>query len=337
MEIPDPGRQGGASEHDHGYKRLFSHPKVVEELIRGFLREDWTARLDFSTLERVPSSFVSDDLRERHSDVIWRLRLNGETGDWFYLYLLLEFQSTSYHFMAVRLLSYVSLLLEEIIRSERLKTGDRLPAVLPLVIYNGEHPWRAPRDLRRLFVRLPDPLRRRLPQLTYHVLDQSRLDLELPELTRNPLATAFRIETCEDPLDLPGLVRKLGGLVPAEEDPGLRRTYTVWLNPLLRRNFPGVKFPAIMDLGEVPMLEANVREWEKKVRRESWQEGRKEGRKAGLVEGMQRALLQLMSSRFGPLPQDVRHRVEGLTSVAELEKLTRKVLRAKTLQEMGLG
>ena len=184
---------------------------------------------------------------------------------------------------------------------------------------------------------LPDPLRRRLPQLTYHVLDQGRLDLELPELADNHLATAFQIETCEDLTGIPGLVTKLGGLVPAQEDPGLRQTYNAWLLPLLRRNFPDVSIPEIMDLEEVSMLEENVRAWEEKVRKESWREGRQEGRQEGLVEGMQRVLLQLMSSRFGPLPQDLRRRVEGLTSVAELEKLTRRVLRAKTLLEMGLG
>jgi predicted transposase YdaD len=67
----------------------------VEGLLRGFLPEDWTVRLDFSTLEKVGNSFVSDDLRERHGDLIWRLRFNGAEGGWFYLYLLLEFQSTS--------------------------------------------------------------------------------------------------------------------------------------------------------------------------------------------------------------------------------------------------
>ncbi len=326
-------RRGGASEHDHGYKRLFSHPRVVEELVRGFLREDWTERLDFSTLERVGNSFVSDDLRERHSDVIWRLRFRGETRDWFYLYLLLEFQSTSYHFMAVRLLSYVSLLLEDIIRKERLKAGDRLPAVLPLVIHNGKRPWRAPRALKSLFVPLPDPLRRRLPQLTYQVLAQGRLDLNRPELARNRTAAAFRIETCEDPTDMPRLARRLSRLLPQEEDPELRQTFNVWLIAFLRRNFPALRIPAIMDLEEAPMFEETVREWESKLRKE----GKKEGRQEGLIEGMRRVLLRQMSLRFGRLPQEVRSRVERIASIGELEKLTRKVLRAKTLQEMGLG
>jgi len=329
------GRKGRASEHDHGYKRLFSHPTVVEELVRGFLREDWIAALDFSTLERVNSSFVSDDLRERHSDVIWRLRFAGETSDWFYLYLLLEFQSTDYHFMAVRLLSYVSLLLEEIIRAEKLKAGDRLPAVLPLVIYNGKRPWRAPRALRSLFVPLPEPLRRRLPQLTYHVLDQGRLDLNRPELARNRTAAAFRIET-SDPVDIPRLGKRLGELLPAGENPELRQTYTVWFNAFLRRSFPSLRLPAIMNLEEAPMFEETVREWEKKLRKEGQQKGRQEGRQEGLVEGMQKVLLRQMSLRFGRLPQSVRRQVEQIASVRELEKLTRKVLRAGTLEEMGI-
>ena len=92
---------------DPNYRLLFSHPKMVEDLLRGFIHEDWVARLDFGTLERVNGSFVSDDLKDRRNDVVWRLRWRGGGEDWFYLYLLLEFQSTPEPFMAVRLLVYV--------------------------------------------------------------------------------------------------------------------------------------------------------------------------------------------------------------------------------------
>ncbi len=94
--------------HDPGYKSLFSHPTMVEELLRGFVRQDWIEHLDFSTLERMSNSFVSEDLRERHGDLIWRLRLRGDADEWVYLYLLLEFQSTSDRFMAVRQKSLAS-------------------------------------------------------------------------------------------------------------------------------------------------------------------------------------------------------------------------------------
>jgi hypothetical protein len=90
--------------HDTAYKQLFSHPRMVEDLLRGYVTEEWVSEIDFSTLERVADSFISDDFREREDDVIWRVRW-GER--WLYLYLLIEFQSTVDRFMAVRLLTYI--------------------------------------------------------------------------------------------------------------------------------------------------------------------------------------------------------------------------------------
>jgi len=46
-------------------------------------------------------------------------------------------------------------------------------------------------------------------------------------------------------------------------------------------------------------------------------------------------LLQQMTLRFGRLPATVCRQIEGISSLQELRKLVRKVLRAKTLEEMG--
>lgn len=62
-------------DHDHSYKLLFSHPEMVADLLRGFVLEDWVAQLDFSKLEKQPNGYVSDDLRSRMDDVVWRLPL----------------------------------------------------------------------------------------------------------------------------------------------------------------------------------------------------------------------------------------------------------------------
>ena len=71
-------------------------------------------QLDMSTLEKVSGAFVADDLRTRTSDVIWRVRWSEE---WLYIYLLLEFQSTVDRHMAVRMLSYVGLLYQDLVSS----------------------------------------------------------------------------------------------------------------------------------------------------------------------------------------------------------------------------
>jgi len=309
---------------------------MVEELLRGFLTGDWIERLDFSSLERVPSSFVSADLRERHSDVIWRVRLAGKRGGWIYLYLLLEFQSSSDPFMAVRLLSYVGLLLEDIIRKEGLKPGDRLPAVLPLVLHNAKSRWRAPLRLESFFVSVPKELRRYLPKLSYLLLDERRLDLGRPDLERNPTAALFRFETNATAEALPALYQDLNDLLPPDE-PALRRTVHAWITAVVRRAIPGAIIPEGVNLEEASMLEETLIEWGEKIRKEAHKEARLEGRKEGQILGLRKVLLQQMSLRFGRLPKDVRSRVEQITSTQELEKLTRKILSAKSLEEMGLS
>ena len=59
--------------HDSAYKQFFSNPEMVESLLRDFVPADFIADLDFSTLERCPGSYVTDDLRERHDDIVWRV------------------------------------------------------------------------------------------------------------------------------------------------------------------------------------------------------------------------------------------------------------------------
>ena len=76
------------------------------------------------------------------------------------------------------------------------------------------------------------------------------------------------------------------------------------------------------------MLEETAQEWRKQALRE--------GRREGEVSGMRDLLLQMMTTRFGRLPAGVRLRVEGISSKQELRKLGRKVLAAKSLQQLGL-
>jgi hypothetical protein len=61
-------------EHDASYKLLFAHARMVEDLLRGFVHEAWVRDVDWTTLERVSDSQISDDLRSRRDDLVWRVR-----------------------------------------------------------------------------------------------------------------------------------------------------------------------------------------------------------------------------------------------------------------------
>ena len=66
--------------HDQSYKALFSHSLPVRDLLRDFVGElleggrEWMQRLDFSTLEPLPTERIDSTLRGRANDIVWRVR-----------------------------------------------------------------------------------------------------------------------------------------------------------------------------------------------------------------------------------------------------------------------
>jgi hypothetical protein len=44
--------------HDAAYKRLFSHPELVADLLRACITDAWAEDLDYSTLERIETGSI---------------------------------------------------------------------------------------------------------------------------------------------------------------------------------------------------------------------------------------------------------------------------------------
>ncbi|HMN46790.1 MAG TPA: Rpn family recombination-promoting nuclease/putative transposase [Povalibacter sp.] len=194
--------------HDPSYKLLFSHPEMIADLLRGYVRQSWVEQLDFASLERVNGHYVTADLRERENDLVWRVRwTNGDR--WLYVYLLLEFQSTPDAFMALRVMTYLGLLYQDLLKAGQLTAEGKLPPVLPLVLYNGERPWRASTEMAELIDTVPGGLEVFRPALRYLLLEESRYaDDPLPD-TRNLVASVFGLENSCSPEDLRRVLGRL--------------------------------------------------------------------------------------------------------------------------------
>jgi predicted transposase/invertase (TIGR01784 family) len=320
------------ADHDNSYKLLFSHSEMVADLLRGFIREDWVRKLDFSSLEKVGAEYVSDDMRGRESDIVWRLRWKG-SDRWIYVYILLEFQSTVDSFMAVRVMTYLGLLYQDLIRNRHLTPSGKLPPVLPVVLYNGKAPWKAAQDVAELVETVPGGLEQYRPRVTYCLLDEARIADS--EVKRNLAAALFRLEKSQGPEDIEKVLSALIGWL--EEQPELRRAFTTWLvEVLLPARLPGQRIPQVADLQEVKsMLAERVKEWT-----EEWkQEGLQKGRQEGFAEALEQAraiLRQDLEERFGPLNEEARQRLEAIGSLPELMRLSSRLGSAPSLAALGL-
>jgi len=331
--------------HDAGYKLLFSHPRMVADLLRGFVPEAWVAGLDFATLERVNASFVAESLRGREDDLVWRLRWGRR---WIYVYLLLEFQSTVERFMALRMLVYVGLLYQELIRSGEIGARRCLPPVVPVVLYNGERRWSAPEEIGDLIEVPPGGLEHHVPRLRYLLLDEGRYPEGALAGQRNVVAALFRLERSRDPQAVAEVLGALIEWLGAPQQASLRRAFAVWVRQvLLPARIPGVEIPEVVELQEVrSMLAERVKEWTEQWKAEGLAEGRaeglalgieegrrkglEEGREEGREEGERRVLRRLLERRFGALPPWAEQRLAS-AGVDELEGWADRLLGAGDL------
>ena len=278
-----PGRRYGVPMHDAAYKGLFSYRRMVEDLLRGFVAPEWSDALDFSTLEKLPAEYVSDDLRRRHGDMVWRVRFRDET--WLYLLVMLEFQSTADPYMAVRILVYTALPYQDLIRRGALGDGGRLPPVLPVVVYNGRPRWSAPVEVGDLIAPVGEALACYQPSQRYFLLDEGRWgEDDLPR--RNLVSALVGLENSGSAESLSKVLGALSDWLRDSEDDELRRAFVEWIRQVvLPGRFPGAALPVERALeGGGAMLAESVKEWT-----EQWfREGREKGIELGLERGLER-------------------------------------------------
>ena len=284
---PRPLRCYGVPVHDAAYKDLFSRPRMVEDLLRGFAVRGWSDALDFSTLEKLPAEYVSDDLRRRHGDAVWRVRFRDRT--WPYLLVMLEFQSTTDPYMAVRILVYTGLLYQDLIRRGALGDDGRLPPVLPVVMYNGRPRWTAPVEVADLIVPAGEALAPFQPSQRYFLLDEGRWgEDDLPR--RNLVSALVGLENSCSAESLSKVLAALSGWLRGSEDDELRRAFVEWVRQVvLPGRFPGAALPVVQALeGGGAMLAESVKEWTEQWFREGREQGLEQGLERGREQGLER-------------------------------------------------
>ena len=306
-----PERRYGAPMHDAAYKDLFSHPRMVVDLLRGFAAREWSDALDFSTLEKLPAEYVSDDFRQRHGDAVWRLRFRNDT--WMYLLVMLEFQSSADPYMAVRILVYTGLLYQDLIRRGELGDAGRLPPVLPVVLYNGRPRWTAPVEAGDLISPVGEVLSRFQPSQRYFLLDEGRWgEDDLPR--RNLVSALVGLENSRSAASLSNVLEALSDWVEGPGEDELRRAFVEWVRrAVLPGRFGEAVLPVVQALeGGGAMLAERVKEWTEQWLREGREQGLQQGLERGIERGRaeERALLCRQASR--KFDAETAERLSGL-------------------------
>ena len=313
--------------HNAAWKRLFSFTDLPRDLLAEFVPREWVGNLDLSTLEPWPGDLVSDGLRERHADRVWRVRRRDRRG---FVLVTVEFQSRVDRTMAVRVLEYSTLLYQELVRNKELlriakaaraesESRDRkgrrrrvksepLPPVLPIVLYHGRKRWWAKRDVAGVCAPSGESLAPYQPAQRYFLLDMGRYTGPLAE-ERNWMAELIRIARTPDPEVVAAEFRDISARWPESEYDNLFEAVLAWLGQV---HFPihriDLDVPELANVREaITMLQQVGMDWSAKLRAE------------GRTEGQAAVICRQAARKFGPETAD--RLAERLAKVEDPERV----------------
>jgi len=308
---------------------------MVEDLIKGFIDSPWLHTLDYSTLEKIPGNYISKRLKKRHSDVVWRVSTGGE---YLYIYILIEFQSKNDPFMSVRMLGYLSLLYQDLIKRKQILPDNKLPPILPIVYYNGRKKWTAATNIADLIPKLPDLPPELLPSLKYLLIDENNYTPEQLFAFKNLVAYIMLVDKPCNLENLQICIEKLASLL--QNHPELNRLFTDVIPVLLElRGVDEPELPKLKNLEELNMTFAKLL---KKSRKEALIEGIEQGIEQGIEKGFEKGiekgrkegeilvLQRQLTRKFGTLPDYLTGKIAH-ASQQELESWLDKVIDADNL------
>ncbi|TVQ22278.1 MAG: hypothetical protein EA383_15735 [Spirochaetaceae bacterium] len=194
--------------HDSAWKYLFSSPKVVHQLLTRFVDDEVFSGVTVEDITPFDKSFVSDEFLDRESDVIYRVR-SGDRD--VYIYVLIEFQSTVDKSIPIRMLHYILGLYDQFYRTSQ---AGKLPAVFPILLYNGNERWTVPRNVRELIE--PAIAERYIPSFEYYPIIEQDISDETLERIHGILAAVMYLDKRRDDTELRAAIDRVIDLLAGE-------------------------------------------------------------------------------------------------------------------------
>ena len=333
-------------QHDASYKSFFARRRTVADTLRAFA-SDIAARLDFATLERMPASFVTHALDQRHADMLWRVRTTG--GSWLYILILLKFQSTVDRRMALRMMEYTAAIWKRL-EADDLGPGGEYPFLLPVVIYNGEHRWTAPTDVGDLLAPAPDELLGYLPRHRYLLIEIQAED-PVALSPDNVLSMIARFEQAASAAALEELVRSLPEWLTRIRLPEFEEPFMAWATRVLtlRHGDRGRDLQRKLRMEEearMTTLIERARQWGKERDQEWLQKGMRKGMRKGMQQGIEKGIergrtegerelaRRLARDRFGPgAAQELSRVLDESPGAAEVPGIVKLIFECETAEE----
>ena len=289
-----------STPHDKGYKKSLSRPSEFLHFLKKYVKADWTMELKESDLILCDKEMLERDYEGKEADLLYRVSMPD--GREAFIFILQELQSYVDYTMIFRILVYVVNTLVKYFldtdRRVREQAGFRLPAMVPILFYNGQDSWTAARSLKE-YQNSGDIFGDYILDLKYYLVDLSELEEEYILSTNTVLDNIMYCDKYRKKLELAGAIRTAynrGEKLGLQETEEFRR----WVKHILL-SVCGNKEAVVEEIlswagnGEDDMaFKYNIiRAFE-----DERAEGKKEGKKEGIEEGQFLKLISLVRKKI---------------------------------------
>lgn len=286
--------------HDCFFRENFGRREIAQDFLRYQLPAALLAEVDLTTLTIAKDTYVSPDLRQTYSDLVYTARYRDSE---LHIYLLFEHKSQPDHWVLLQLLRYIVASGDDY-RKQHPK-ARHLPPVYPLVLYHGRRKWRVPVQFHDLVAPLPEALAPYVPQFRYALHDISpRGSSEIKgEVLTRLVQLALRSIYSDQPLE------RLRELLKLIEQVIEQPTALEILESLLRYYVQGTRR---LDEQDVRALLQNTQSGEPLMQTfidKYIEQGLQQGLQQGERRGEATMLLRLLERKFGPPSEPVRERI----------------------------
>ena len=306
-------------QHDKLFKEGFSDPANAAALLRQHLPPEVSALIQWDQLQLIPGSFLDDDLRHSHTDLLFSAPLAADPDSSACVHLLFEHQSTCDPFIALRLLRYMVRIWEEWIRL--FGNSKPLPVIFPVVLAQDRRIWKLSTEFSTLFGNAAslDFLRPFLPDFAFRLIQLAAIPFD-----------AIPFDAIRGTPDGIFVLRALKA-----EPVGRLLGNAVWDNNLLayvsRRIFDRF-IPYVFDRTDPidrPHVFRRINGVRNQAHRTSAMTLAQHLRQEGTLAASRQSVLEALDLRFGPIPDGLR---DSLNAISDPEKL-RALLRAAIVSD----
>jgi predicted transposase/invertase (TIGR01784 family) len=251
---------------------------MIKDLLEGFVSEEFIKHIDFTSIDTVKNTFIAPKYKKRETDLIIKLKIKEQEV---YIYSLIEFQSKPDRFIGLRVLTYILLFYQSLIKEKKIKgRGAKLPPVFPLVLYTGKVRWNMKTELKELILQPYEDLKKYVPQFTYYKIALNQLPEDgLQELytVENIVAAFFNMIIAKDEKTILKSEKILSNLVKDNDE--LWNMILEWLNHFFMSK--DIDISKITLRGGEEMLDTVI----DNIRMEGKLQGKLEGKLEGEIEG----------------------------------------------------